>query len=297
MRAYRVNNSNLTRLEILRVDLQQNETELALTLSSCTNIEKICLNVCNINVQKLLPMVEVFRGCRSLKILNLDNNQIGNDGCEALATLLADPNCNVQNLLLADNPIGNDGTVTIANSLINNTKLKNLFLTDNPIDRCVDIVFYNLLCNKTSISSIYSSNHTLRGLYFGELNGSVGHELSQCLIINRKMNKSHVAMKKILKYNNLDMAQLYGWDSEDEYSLKALPFVMDWFERARIATGYPFLRRLPGEDFPRRRYNIDEQKLSAIYQFARDMPLSFIPASHINGSGRELRRSKRKRLR
>ena len=108
-------------------------------------------------------------------------------------------------------------------------------------------------------------------------------------------NKSYVAVKKILKYNNLDMAQLYDWDSEDEYSLKALPFVINWFEKAREAVRPPQTRKErrieshPEKEDPGRRYNIDERKLSAIYQFARDMPLMFVDQ-------RVLRRSKRKRV-
>ena len=118
-------------------------------------------------------------------------------------------------------------------------------------------------------------------------------------------------MKKILKYKaNLDMEQLYNWDSEGERTLKALPFVIDWFERAREAVRPPQTRleRLmdgefdndsrgyPKEEDLGRSYNIDERKLSAIYEFAKAMPLLFIPTSHINGSGRVLRRSKRKRV-
>ena len=289
--------SSLTHLCIRNCFLLQNEVEhVAITLQCCTNLKSIDLGNCRITGQKLIPIVEAIRERSSLEEFNLLLNRIGNEGCDALATLLSHPNCNLQEIQISYNNIGNEGAITIANSLANNTKLKNLFLTDNPIDRCIEIVFYNLLCNKTSISSIYNSNHTLRGLYFSTTDDiSVGHELSQLLIINGKMNKSHVAMKKILKYNNLDMTQLYNWDSENEYSLKALPFVIDWFENARGAVPLR-RRRFPGEVIPGRRYNIDERKLSAIYQFARDMPLLFIPASHINGSGRVLRRSKRKRV-
>ena len=301
------NSSHLTNLCIFQTNLQQNEAEdIALTLRSCTNLKEIGLNECNINGQKLIPIVEALRGHSSLEKLYLNFNRFGNDGCQSLATLLSHPNCNLQQIQLLDNNIGSDGAVTIANSLANNTKLKRIHLCENPLARFVEDYFCRrLLCNTASINSIYSSNHTLCGVHLGQLTTSVGHELLQVLGINgSKRNKSHVAMKKILRYHpNFDMAQLYDWDSEDEHTLKALPFVIDWFERAREAVLERLIDReyddelgYPKEEDPGMSYNIDERKLSAIYQFARDIPLLFIPASHVNGSGRVLRRSKRKRV-
>ena len=68
------------------------------------------------------------------------------------------------------------------------------------------------------------------------------------------------------------MEPLFIWNvegDEGERDLKALPHVMAWFERAKevaYAVGC---------------YNVDQMKLSAIYQFARAMPLLFVPTSHI----------------
>ena len=50
---------------------------------------------------------------------------------------------------------------------------------------------------------------------------------------------------------------------------KALPYVIAWFEKAEEAVA--------GEE--EWSYNIEERKLSAIYQFAQAMPLLFVPAS------------------
>ena len=120
-------------------------------------------------------------------------------------------------------------------------------------------------------------------------------EFSQLLKINEKRNKRHVAMEKIILYHpDIDMAQLYGWDSEDERTLKALPFVLEWFERARKAVRTP-RRWCIGQPGRNLGHKINERKLSAIYQFAKAMPLLFIPATHINGSSQH-RRSKRQRV-
>ena len=80
-------------------------------------------------------------------------------------------------------------------------------------------------------------------------------------------------MKKILKHHpNIDMEPHFDWDAdEDEQNLKALPYVIAWFDKARAAVA----------DDDDESYNIEEKKLSAIFQFAKSMPLLFVPTSDI----------------
>ena len=67
------------------------------------------------------------------------------------------------------------------------------------------------------------------------------------------------------------MEPLFGWDAEEgEQNLKALPHVVGWFDRAEEAVA----------DDVDESY-IEEKKLTAILQFAKSMPLLFVPASHI----------------
>jgi len=64
------------------------------------------------------------------------------------------------------------------------------------------------------------------------------------------------------------MSPLFKLDAEEEeQSLKGLPYVVDWFERAQEAVS----------DEHEKSYNIDQRKLSAIYQFVQSMPLQFVP--------------------
>ena len=103
-------------------------------------------------------------------------------------------------------------------------------------------------------------------------------------------NKSHVAIKKILKYHpNLDMEPLFEWDAEGEQTLKALPYVISWFGKAEeaIAKGGEdkddllYLNDLEEEEAAEvykgedKECNILQRKLTAILQFARVMPLLF----------------------
>ena len=157
--------------------------------------------------------------------------------------------------------------------------MKQLYLRGNPIDRRVDEVFSKVLCNTSNIDSIYSSNHTLEGLILGHPKGGL---LDSLLKMNRDTNKSHVAIKKILKYHpNMNMETLFEWnmEGEGERDLKALPYVIAWFGRAQdaVAGGGG------GE-----RYNIEGRKLSAIYQFARAMPLMLVPTLISKGTTRNI---------
>ena len=138
--------------------------------------------------------------------------------------------------------------------------------------------FNKLLCNVSSIDSIYSSNHILENLGPSILLG-LDLKLTSLLKMNEGTNKSHVAIKKILKYHpNIDMGPLFEWNMEGECErdLKALPYVVAWFDRAGEAVAND-----EGGDS----YNIDERKLSALYQFALAMPLLFVPTHHVKGVG------------
>ena len=288
--AYEENN-NLTLLRIDDADLQNGgENVIVTTLRSNTNLKHIYLNRCNITDEQLSPMVDAIRGHTLLEMLDLCGNVIGNTGCEALAGLLEDPHSNLQTLYLSSNSIGEDGTTTLANSLANNTKLRELWLYNNQIDQSVQEVFCKVLCNKTSINSIYSSNHTLETLGLPRRRD----ELGSLLKLNKGTNKSYVAIKKILKYHprDIDMEPLFEWnmEGEGERDLKALPYVVAWFERADEAVVDDVDISWDAETLS---YEVAKRKLSAMYQFAQAMPLLFVPDLHAKGGDNKIGGSSR----
>ena len=193
-------------------------------------------------------------------------------------------------LFLSENNISDAGTNAIANSLLRNNQLQRLYLNSNPFDvQNVRGVFSGLLCNTSSINDTHSSNHTLEALELGEtelvLGQSLWEQLRALLKLNKGTNKSHVAIKKILQYHpNLDMGPLFQWDSEGEQTLKALPYVVDWFGKAEEAVA---------GDEENCSYRLDERKLSAIFQFAKTMPLLFVPTSHIKKDDKKRKRNTR----
>ena len=200
--------------------------------------------------------------------LSLTDNAIGNRACETIAALLEDPHCNLCLLNLYNNEIDIEGATIIANSLANNTKLKRLILGQNPIDQSS---LSKAVCNTTSINSTYSSNHTLEDK---DMNYTGAH-LASVLRMNNSANKSHVAIKKILQYHPfIDMEPLFNLDGED--NLKALPYAVDWFKRAKIAVAEETRVDLNNMISA---IHIDQRKLSAIYQSARAMPLLFVPST------------------
>ena len=66
----------------------------------------------------------------------------------------------------------------------------------------------------------------------------------------------------------------FGRDLEGEDSLKALPYVLAFFERARapyLLAAFDIARAATAGD--EASYALEQRKLSAIYQFAQAMPL------------------------
>ena len=281
LNAYQENN-NLTQLTFIHARLQTGGVSLIVnTLRRCTNLKQLKLPNCDISNEQLLPIIEAVRQHSSLEELNLRVNRIGNAGCEAFATLLDDLDCNLHTIHLGINGIGNEGATSLANALVRNNSLRKLNLLQD-FGSSVQNVFSRVLCNTTSISDIYSSNHTLEELKLSPQ--SLGKQLASLLRLNKGRNKSHVAVRKILKYHpNIDMEPFFEWnmEGEGERNLKALPYVIAWFERAVEAIA---------EDEEEESYNIERRRLDSINQFATSMPLLFVPVSHIKNQMREQER-------
>lgn len=276
------NSSILTRLLIRHSNLQNGgDNFLANTIKSCSNLQCVSFIYSGITDEQLVPIVEAIRQHHTVDELRLAGNQIGNAGCETIATLLEDSCSNIRILGLTNNVIGNEGTITISNSLANNNRLRELYLPDNPIDESVEDVHFRMLVgDMSSIDSLYDSNHTLSEFSLRQFGRP--SLLITLFMINEGTNTNSNAALKILKYIDLDMEPLFKWGcieegGDDEYSLRALPYVIAWFERVTDAIAE--LRAwVPWE---RESFKTETKKLSAIYQFARSMPLLFAPVSSL----------------
>ena len=282
--------NTLTELRIVRdhrmletLDLSRNAGGLALVAMledpNC-NLRSLFLGGNQIDSEGAIAIAN----CRMLETLDLSRNRIGNAGGLAFAALLENPNCNLCSLFLDGNQIDSEGAIAIANGLAKNTLLGELSLKYNTFDyilqpdnmrafQAVEDAFTKLLYNQTSINSIYLSNHTLERLSIN-FDGEAGSQLSSLLHMNNGKNKSHVAIRKILWFHpNIDMEPLFEFgatEDGDDRTLKALPYVIDWYLKANEAdTELSIVKRIGGN------FNADKEKLWAIYQFAKAMPLLF----------------------
>lgn len=250
------------------------------TLISCKNLEMIRLHHCTLTDWQLSRVVHSTTSLHMLVELNLASCEIGNAACEILATLLEDPNCNIRTLFLINNMIDEHGAAAIVGTLSRNNKLKVLDLRRNPIHTTSTYnAVENAICNTTNIHSLHTSNHTFSMLRYDSIMLRIGVAWCEPPVsiqfLNEKENKHHVAIIKILLfYPPVDMRLFFEWgmDEDDAPTLKALPYVVDWFERAKAA--------ISNDDGTWHHYdtawhNIDAKVLSAIYLFAKEMPLLF----------------------
>jgi hypothetical protein len=104
---------------------------------------------------------------RYLKFLLLCGNRINADGCRGLATLLQGGNSTLKKLDLDDNQIDDEGVEILVNALQSNTHLEELSLSINDgISFEGAKLCLRLVNDISSIKATLQSNHTLRVLEF-----------------------------------------------------------------------------------------------------------------------------------
>ena len=237
------------------------------TLRNCTNLMSIAIQHCYIHDTHMVQIVEAISGHHALRDLQLNSNYIGVRGCQAISTLLQEPSFNLRSLDLSENLLSVVDTSVSLQSQVH-----------VPFSN-VEEIFIKSLCDKSSINSTYLSNHAITNLILPDFDDPTiyRHTLTSLLRMNMGRNKSHVAIRKILEnHSNIlaDMNPFFAdWIFDDEQSLKALPHVINWLNEAAEAL-LPLYS--PTGKISKQYSNIKRKKLSAIYQFARAMPLMFV---------------------
>ena len=235
------------------------------TVKSCNNLAHISLQQCSISKNMIPPLIRTIQDHNKLERLFLSQNQIGNSGCRAIAQLLGDRGNNLQALGLPFNDISNKGAEELFSSLSNNTKLKELHLFgNNRVDRNIEDVVSKVLCNTSCIGRTHSSNHTLEIITFPY---ETSNHISTLLELNEGTNKNQVAIKKIIRsHPNIELEPFFQLGLDSERSLKGLPTIISWFGIALQIVANT------AEEC-----DVKNRKLSAIYQFARTLPIGFLP--------------------
>lgn len=238
-----IGNTKLRRLSLSGNNMASSGFDSLVTLleDPTCNLTELHLGCCSINNECLLKIVTSLMGNTKLEKLSLSGNKLGRSGCESIATLLKTFNSTSLNKIdLYCTAMDDDCATLLAQALIGNNKLKYLDISGNPgITESGWNAFSAILSN--------CSNHTL--LDFGD---------------EDDIENMPVKLLSLLKLNRaVDMEPLFELDEEDdERKPKALPCVVDWFDR-RV--------RDENEEVVQ---SINARKLSAIFQFARAMPLS-----------------------
>mmetsp|Transcript_27748 Transcript_27748/g.48026 ORF Transcript_27748/g.48026 Transcript_27748/m.48026 type:complete len:394 (+) Transcript_27748:523-1704(+) len=260
------NNSNITGIGLKECALGNGGATILLSaVTRCTNLEDIMLAGCDIDDDILVGFVQGIRGLHQLRTLDLHWNNFGRASCEALATLLQDPNGNLTWIGLEKNRTIDDNCATVlTNSLKVNCKLEslcfsfssnNIAITDNGWD-----AFSQVLCNTSNVNATYLSNHTPNNLNVGNLTTN----LLSLLELNGGTNNNQIATQKILRHHtHLDMEPFLEWD------LKVLPLAVSWFDRRLFPKPRGYSQN--------NKSNVDAKKLSTIYQFVIALPMMFVP--------------------
>ena len=278
------------------------ESIATLLQTSNSNITKFALSWNKLTDEYTSLLAQSLIGNTKLEQLDLSHNKIEKSGCESIATLLQDPRCCLTHLNLSDCGLKNELATEIVTSLIGNTKLVKLDLSSNGIgksgcesiatllrdsnsyinnidlsfcridDNCAEALARSLIGNKklTCLDLAYNSSITKSG--WDAFSSVLLDRSNQTLCsLARYTQNIPTNLVSLLKLNRaIDMEPLFKLDSkDDERNLKALPYVIDGFGRVRESTY--------DEEIVNR---IDTRKLSAVFQFARAMPLQFVPASH-----------------
>ena len=226
---------------------------------SATKLRKLFISHNEINDEGIEALVLALRSCSCLQSLNIcASPSITTRGWQRFATILESPNSNnLESISIASNNVDDEAAATFANALMNNRKLEELILNYNPITNIGWLAFSKVLCNTSSVNATFLSNHTL--CFLGdEVNDHA--IIGPLLDLNERDDEEEVVMIKILqKHIDFDMLPFFEWE------FKVLPLALSWLERA---SEY----EMP-EDFEP---NIEERKLSIIYQFVRGMPVLYV---------------------
>jgi len=233
--------------------------------NSCTKLQYLYIENNEIDdegIDALAPALEIC----TLPTLRLGNNlSVTTRGWRRFASILEAPTCSLKTLYILGRNVDDEAVVTLTSALANNHKFKILGLrrmgmpTNSSITEKSWEALAKLLCDTSSINSTFLSNHTLCSLG-GRFSQTGTSSLQKFLLLNKNKNKKEVAMIKILQHHNeFDMTPFFEWE------FKVLPLMIDWFEKASTID-------MPEDYEP----NIGPRKLSSIYQFVRGMPLLYV---------------------
>ena len=297
------NYGNLRKLTIesCHLDAQDGE-QLASELSQCTHLEELFLEEIGtgrgISPIFLKAIVDGKVGANRLKKLHLEGTLNDDVTLTSVGTILQDESWSLQTLVLKDEDgfsIDDAVAHTLADSLKGNKSL--LYITlhgsdfhDSSITESGWNSFAKCFCDSSKANDIYlSNNNTLRVFSVPERQRLPNNLMSLLEMHSWSRSRSEVAIRKILRHAQpLDVTPLLEWD------LKVLPELTSWFcnamqflhssqchaVRDEFRNAMHFVHSSRG-DIKR----LMSWKLSSMYQFARALPMMFVPTQKRKNRG------------
>lgn len=161
-----LNCSNYT-LEVLNIDNPRYKTICQSTaihfgkmLQNNVGIQKLSLRKHKLRCDGVYILMEHMLENNTLRILDLNANEIAFKGCESIAKYLKSENCVLESLHLANNKVSNFGAKAIAQALAVNKSLVHLDVTYNDIeDFGLCMIAQSLFHNSTLMSFKLFGNH------------------------------------------------------------------------------------------------------------------------------------------
>ena len=146
--------------------------------------------------------VSALENHTKLCTLSLQHNNIGREGCLAIANLLQKEDSMLKELNLDANDIDDEGAEILATSLKRNDTLYDLRLDGNKLGKRGCLAFLKLLCDVSSIENTCYSNHTLTrlSLPFYSNDDDVYGNIVQALNLNMDGHWHNPSRKKVIKF-------------------------------------------------------------------------------------------------
>eukprot|EP00984_Skeletonema_dohrnii_P015704 scaffold6834_cov113-Skeletonema_dohrnii-CCMP3373.AAC.3 len=194
------------------------------------------LNLANnaIDDEALQVLVEGMENLRNIETLSLSGNRVTASGLSVLTPIFHRDSCSLKEIDLDGMDIGDEGAEVLAEGLRGNKSLTKLMFDCTDVTDMGWSAFSRLLCDTSSVNNTYLSNHTLEviGCRFDDQFNVIPSSVKHYFKLN-KQNQHDVTICKILmSHADLDMTPFFQW------KLKLLPLVVAWLERARSCRAY-----------------------------------------------------------
>ena len=156
---------NISSLKVLDLDNNNIPEEAADELSAAIRannlLEKLCLGGNHLGSSTVM-IVNALKQVRTLKELNLNNNQNRSEELVIALVFIISDNKSLEILLLSDNNLSDGGVIKIAQSLCKHTKLKIINLQSNNITEKSAEALASIISSNTALEELCLSNNQLQ---------------------------------------------------------------------------------------------------------------------------------------